>query len=180
MLFRSGALALPDFREHGWRNRGWSVALPDGRTLVIRPAREHRAPGYAWIGFLLLVAFAVAIAAYPLVRRLTRRLERLQSSVEALGEGNLAARVAVHGHDEVAQLAASFNRAAGRIETLVHSHRMLLANTSHELRTPLARIRMGIELLPGDADPKRKAELERDIAELDALIDDLQIGRAHV
>ena len=45
---------------------------------------------------------------------------------------------------------------------------MLLANASHELRTPLSRIRLGVELVKDKADPKRKAELEADIAELDA------------
>src|SRR5258708_21666973 len=50
------------------------------------------------------------------VRRLTRRLERLQNGVETLGRGDLSARVKVEGHDEVARLAMSFNRAAARIE----------------------------------------------------------------
>ena len=47
----------------------------------------------------------------------------------------------VEGKDEVARLAESFNRAAARIEELVGSHKLLLANASHELRTPLSRIR---------------------------------------
>jgi len=110
------------------------------------------------------------------VRRLTRRLERLQAGVEQLGAGDLAARVKVEGKDEVARLAESFNRAAERIEQLVGSHRLLLANASHELRTPLSRIRLGVELIKEGADPKRKRELERDIAELDALIDEILLS----
>jgi signal transduction histidine kinase len=110
------------------------------------------------------------------VRRLTRRLERLQEGVETLGGGNLAARVEVEGHDEVAKLATSFNRAAERIEELVNAHKMLLANASHELRTPLTRIRMGVELLKTDANPRRKAELERDIAEVDELIEGILLS----
>ena len=76
----------------------------------------------------------------------------------------------------MARLAESFNRAAARIEELVGAHKLLLANASHELRTPLSRIRLGIELLKETADPKRKAELERDIAELDALIDQILLS----
>ena len=91
----------------------------------------------------------IAICAYPLVRWLTRRLERLQTGVELLGAGELSARVKVEGKDEVARLAESFNSAAARIEELVSAHKMLLANTSHELRTPLSRIRLGIELMTG-------------------------------
>jgi signal transduction histidine kinase len=110
------------------------------------------------------------------VRRLTRRLERLQAGVEQLGAGDLGARVMVEGKDEVAMLAASFNRAAARIEDLVGSHKLLLANASHELRTPLSRVRLGVEFLKEQADPKRKADLERDIAELDGLIDEILLS----
>src|SRR5262245_29781936 len=82
----------------------------------------------------------------------------------------------VEGDDEVARLAESFNRAAGRIEELVSAHKSLLANASHELRTPLARIRMTVELMKQSADPKRKRDLEQDISELDALIDEILLA----
>ncbi|MDZ4741250.1 MAG: histidine kinase dimerization/phospho-acceptor domain-containing protein, partial [Alphaproteobacteria bacterium] len=96
--------------------------------------------------------------------------------VETLGAGNLSVRVKVEGKDEIARVAESFNRAAARIEALVNSHKMLLANASHELRTPLTRLRMGIELLKGNAEPQRRAELEQDIAELDELIEEILLS----
>ena len=86
-------------------------------------------------------------APIPSCARLGRRLERLKAGVEQLGGGDLGARVKVEGRDEVAALAASFNRSAERIEELVAAHRLLLANCSHELRTPLARIGMAASLL---------------------------------
>jgi two-component system, OmpR family, sensor histidine kinase RstB len=110
------------------------------------------------------------------VRRLTRRLERLHRGVTALGEGDLSARVRVEGRDEVARLAEGFNQAAERIERLVGANKSMLASASHELRTPLARIRMAVELMKERADPARKQELERDIAELDALIDEILLA----
>ena len=118
----------------------------------------------------------VGVAAFPIVRQITRRLERLQRGVESLGAGDLEARVAVEGHDEVAQLAESFNRAAGQIELLVQGHKALLANASHELRTPLARIRLAVELMKSSADPKLKLGLEQDIAELDWLVDEILLA----
>jgi signal transduction histidine kinase len=126
--------------------------------------------------FLGAVALVVALCAYPVVRGLARRLERLQTGVETLGSGDLTARVKVEGRDEVARLAASFNRSASRIEELVGAHRLLLANASHELRTPLSRIRLALELMQANGDPKYKAGLERDIAELDALIDEILLA----
>lgn len=124
----------------------------------------------------LFIGLVVSVAAYPVVRRLTRRLERLQKDVDTWGEGQLSVRVAVEGRDEVARLAASFNRAAERIEMLVDAQKSLLANASHELRSPLARLRMAAELLEKDAPPDIRAELSRNIAELDQLIEELLLA----
>lgn len=166
--------------DGGWllgpEGPAWSFHLPDGRWLVTRAPGRHRHPAIGLVLFLAGVALAVALVAFPVVRGLTRRLERLQVGVETLGAGNLSARVSVEGRDEVARLAESFNRAASRIEELVGAHRMLLANASHELRTPLSRIRLAIELMGDTKDPKYKAAVERDIAELDAMIDEILLA----
>ena len=151
-----------------------SIPLPDGRWLVARVPPALRPPPWRFAAFLGAIALAVALGARPVARRLIGRLERLQRGVESLGAGDLRARVKVEGRDEVAQLAQSFNQAAARIENLVDAHKMLLANASHELRTPLTRIRLGLELV--EADPGRKRELAKDIAELDALIDEILLA----
>jgi signal transduction histidine kinase len=161
---------------HRWGGPAFSVRLPDGRWLEARAPRDHRHRPYGLFLALALLALAVGVGAYPVARRLTSRLERLQAGVESLGAGELSARVKVEGSDEVARLAGSFNRAAGRIEELVGAHKTLLANASHELRTPLARIRMAVELMKESADPVRRAGLEQDIAELDALIDEILLA----
>ena len=122
------------------------------------------------------VALAVAVGAYPVVRGLGRRLERLKDGVEQLGSGDLGARVKVEGRDEVAALAASFNRSAERIEELIAAHRLLLANCSHELRTPLARIAVAASLLGEQADAKTREALKHDIAELDQLIEEILLA----
>jgi signal transduction histidine kinase len=155
----------------------FSLRLPDGRWLAMRTsAGPHHHPALGLIIFLGTIALVVGACAYPVVRGLTGRIERLEKGVETLGAGNLAARVKIEGKDEVARLAASFNRAAEHIEELVRAHRMLLANASHELRTPLARIRMGLELLGTDQDPARKVALKEDIAELDSLVEEILLA----
>ena len=159
-------------RVHG--GPAWALGLPDGRWLVVDLGRRgaHQ-PLLNLAIFLGIVALGVGLGAYPLVRRLTRRLERLQKGVERIGLGDLAARVDVEGRDEVAGLAASFNESAGKIEKLLGAHRLLLSNASHELRTPLSRIRFGVEMLEKGDDPARRAALQHDIAELDSLIDEI-------
>ena len=157
------------------------VELDDGRVLYARwqGTGQGRNP-FGFAGWLLLIVLAVGLGAYPVVRRLTRRLEDLQRGVDALGEGNLAARVPVRGHDEIAWLAERFNHAAARIEALVDSHKSLLANASHELRSPLARIRMGLELLerdaPGAQGSGTRDEIANSIGELDALIEEILLA----
>ena len=149
------------------------LRLPDGRWLVGMRSASSR-PAIGFLGFLLLAALAVALAAWPISRRITRRLERLRESVEALGAGDLASRVPEEGRDEVALLAASFNRAASRIEELVGAQRRLLANASHELRTPLARLRVAADLLDGE--PAAKGEVARSVAELDGLVEEILVA----
>jgi two-component system, OmpR family, sensor histidine kinase RstB len=174
-------IALPPrrvIRSDGWHRLGrgsrWLLSLPDGRMLIanLGGRLEHK-PLLGLLLFLGSIALAVTIGAYPFVRRLTGRLERLQKGVERIGQGDLGARVKVEGRDEVASLAQSFNVAAAKIERLVGAHRLLLANASHELRTPLARIRLGIEMLRNGGGAEREAALRADIAELEALIDEI-------
>ncbi len=182
--------------------RGTPVRLDDGRTLwVMRPGGNralqgglrggppgsHRAPALPFIPpewqhgaglamVLVLLFLAIAAGAYPVVRRLTRRLEALKQGVERFGAGDLRQRVAVSGRDEVAAVATSFNHAAAKVEALVKSHQSLLANASHELRSPLARMKMAVSML-GDAAPAQRDQLKREIdtnvAELDALVEEV-------
>jgi signal transduction histidine kinase len=65
---------------------------------------------------------------------------------------------------------------AGRLETLVHGHRAMLADVSHQLRTPLAALRLRIDLLAADAGTAAGAELagaQEEIARLSRLVDGL-------
>jgi signal transduction histidine kinase len=136
-------------------------------------------PGVGLLALLALLFVAVAAGAYPVVRSLTRRLELLKRGVERFGAGSLGQRVDESGRDEVALVARSFNQAAQRIETLVRSHQSLLANASHELRSPLARLKMAVAMLP-QADGEHRAtlrrEIEVDIAELDALVEEVLLA----
>ncbi len=191
-----------DAREgHGRSPRIASLPLADGRTLrVLRPGMRRPMgpdgrfgpppvpPGLlGWLGFpgagivvtLAVLFIAISIGAYPVVRRLTRRLESLKLGVEAFGAGALDRRVAEDGNDEVAAVGASFNRAASRIEALVRSHRSLLANASHELRSPLARMKMALAMVedaPAAQRENLRREINTNIAELDALVEEVLLA----
>jgi two-component system OmpR family sensor kinase len=136
--------------------------------------------------FVTVVLLAIAAASGPLARRLTRPLEQLTEAARRLGGGDLAARAPERPAGdrwwwrrhapaaEIAELTRAFNEMAERVERLVRGQKELLANVSHELRSPLARLRMALALLPRDgASEARLADAERDLAELDRLIDDV-------
>ncbi|KPU97558.1 histidine kinase [Variovorax paradoxus] len=164
----------------------FDVTLSDGKAITLRVAPRERATGTSgfapWrtpfgLGWMIaLVGVAVALGVYPIVRRLTKRLETLQRGVQRWGEGDLSVRVTEEGQDEVADLSKRFNASAVRIEQLVRSHKSLLANASHELRSPLTRIRMSLELMGDQPSPAARAEISRNIAELDQLIDEILLA----
>jgi signal transduction histidine kinase len=144
---------------------------------MMPPGLAHGVP--ALILSLILLFVAVAVGAWPVANRLTRRLQALRSGVEVFGSGQLQHRVAVEGRDEVATLAQSFNEAAQRIEDLVTSNRSLLANASHELRSPLARLKMAVSMMsemPPERVAQLKEEIHQDIRELDSLVEEVLLA----
>ncbi|MGO9547602.1 MAG: sensor histidine kinase [Rhodomicrobium sp.] len=160
------------------RHGAFAVRLNDGRQLlVVRPSlKPGFPPPLRWLGIVFAIGLAVAVSAYPVIRRLTKNLEQLQRGVAAFGQGNLTARVAARGHDEVGKLAETFNATADRIEALVKAQKTLLAHASHELRSPLARLRMAAEAISTSAPSQEKEEIARNIAELDGLVDEILLA----
>jgi two-component system sensor histidine kinase CpxA len=91
----------------------------------------------------------------------------LQKAVERFGGGDFTARVGSNRRDELGQLANTFDRMAGRIETLLAAERRLLLDISHELRSPLARLGVAVEL--ARSGENREAALNRIQKESDRL-----------
>ncbi|NWF39771.1 HAMP domain-containing histidine kinase [Mariprofundus sp. NF] len=169
-------LPLPKSR-HNWGHDhdrdNFSLRLDDGRWLVV----SHQSGHFPMPLLVIVLLFAVlGIAAYPIAKRLTCRLEQLQTQVDAFGQGNLKARASITGKDEIAILAKRFNHTAERIEKLIEAQKHILSGASHELRSPLTRMRMAIELMQSDSIESSKTKLEADIAELDDLVDELLLA----
>ena len=128
---------------------------------------------------ILAVAAAsstVAIAAALLVgRSITAPVDRLRTASGALAGGDLSVRAPEQGPREIAELGASFNEMATRLEQLFQARRELVAWASHDLRTPLAAMRAMIEAVEdGVAKPEQyMQELAEQVRTLSALVDDL-------
>jgi signal transduction histidine kinase len=122
------------------------------------------------------MAAAVLIASY-LSRWVSRPLLRLDDAARKIADGDLTVRAKTgYGPPELRRMAATFNMMAGRLETLVHGHRAMLADASHQLRTPLTALRLRLDLLAADSPPAAASELagaQEEIARLSRLVDGL-------
>jgi len=140
----------------------------------------------------IVLALATAIAAIVIFRPARRRLQELEKAAERLGRGDLEARAPVRGRDEIAHVAAAFNKMAEELAAREDSlraadrvRRQILADVSHELKTPLTAVRGYVESLrmggdTFDADKRERyfAIVERETLRLDRIVQDLlELGR---
>ena len=88
----------------------------------------------------LLVLVAVMIALYFISEKVTSPLREMSAAARNFANGKFDSRVRVHGNDEVAKLAVSFNNMADSLENLEKMRSSFVANVSHDLRTPMTTI----------------------------------------
>jgi two-component system sensor histidine kinase BaeS len=131
---------------------------------------------------LLLAALSALalslLAAGTLSRHLLWPIRALGAGASQIAQGQLDTRIAVRGHDELGDLATTFNTMAQRLSDMEASRRDWIADTSHELRTPLAVLRAEIEALQDGVhspDAPTLARLHRQTIQLTQLVDDLRL-----
>jgi signal transduction histidine kinase len=138
---------------------------------------------------LLLLGFGTAISfvfGYSVTGALVADLADLGRAARRLAGGDLTARVGAQGSDEIARLAATFDRMAGQLEASFERERALdagrremVAAISHDLRTPLTTIRAMVEAITDGVvsepdEVRRYLDLVRgEVRHLSHLIDDL-------
>ena len=123
--------------------------------------------GITPIGVIVAIVVVPVIAALVALR-VERQLTKVERASEALAVGELGARVD-NPHGPSAELAASFNAMAERVERLIQSRDELVQAVSHELGSPLSRLRFHMELLENQSDAQREERLKAMTRELDAL-----------
>jgi two-component system, OmpR family, sensor kinase len=110
------------------------------------------AAGAVGIGVLLLGS----LLAWRLADRVVQPVSELTRTARSISETDLSARIPARGHDEVAQLATTFNEMLDRLERAFAAQRRFADDASHELKTPLTIVRGHLELL--DDDPAERTE----------------------
>jgi two-component system sensor histidine kinase BaeS len=109
--------------------------------------------------------------------RVLRSVRALSAAAHRLGAGDLAQRVQVRGHDEIAELGRVFNQMAASLAESEARQCRLTSDIAHELRTPLANLRGYLEALSNgvlDPSPELLRSLHEETLLQQRLVDDLQ------
>jgi two-component system sensor histidine kinase BaeS len=123
---------------------------PVGYLLLPTPNDRPNQPGPPPdVAFLDRVTWATAISAgiaalialilgVLLARTLTRPIRELTAATQAMARGKLGQRVTVRSHDEIGELATSFNQMNADLAHASQLRQQMTADLAHDLRTPLS------------------------------------------
>lgn len=128
----------------------------------------------ALTGFLLWSAVGLVIAstaAFALMRRISRPLERLSHAAELLGEGRNPPPLPEVGPTEFRAVARAFNRMKESLRKTERERAAFLAGVSHDLRTPLSHLRLEIEINHGKLDAESHEDMVADIDDMGAILE---------
>ncbi|WEH16252.1 HAMP domain-containing sensor histidine kinase [Streptomyces sp. VNUA24] len=115
----------------------------------------------------VLVLLAAAIIGVYAARRLTAPLRQLNEMASKMSDGDLTARSPVTGPQETQTLARTLNQAGERLDTLIASQRIFVADASHQLRTPLTALRLSLDnIADGTDDEFVREDVEQATAEV--------------
>jgi two-component system, OmpR family, sensor histidine kinase MtrB len=135
-------------------------------------------------GILLLVLTAAIV--FLVTRQVITPVRMVRRVAERIASGRLEERMQVHGEDDIARLATSFNQMTDALQLqirqlvdLSRAQRQFVSDVSHELRTPLTTVRMAGDVLHDSRDSfgpvaARAAELlQKELDRFENLLADL-------
>ena len=106
------------------------------------------------VGVALAVIVLLAAIASLVTRWVVLPVRHAAQAAQRVSAGHLGERMQVHGVDDLAALATSFNDMAASLQGKLHEledlsnvQRQFVSDVSHELRTPLSTIKMAADLL---------------------------------
>ena len=130
---------------------------------------------------VLLAALGSTVVAvllgFLLARTLTTPLRELTSAIRAMAGGRLSQAVPVRSHDELGELAATFNRMSAELARSNELRQQMTADIAHDLRTPLTVLTGYLESLRDGVlkpTPERLDVLYGEAQHLTRLVEDLR------
>jgi two-component system OmpR family sensor kinase len=119
----------------------------------------------AIVGLVMLMIGSVL--ALRLADRILRPVRAVTRTARSISETDLTQRIAVSGHDEISELATTFNEMLERLQLAFTAQRRFIDDAGHELRTPITIIRGHLDVMGDDPEDRQRTlelvgeELER-------------------
>ena len=133
------------------------IGNPDPKVFVLVQVAERLAPlnqtldnlRKVLVGGSVLATLALAAGAWLVAGASLSPLARMSGAAAKIGRGgDLSTRIDPPStHDEVQQLAETFNEMLARLESNFGAQRRFVADASHELRTPLTALRANADIM---------------------------------
>ncbi len=166
-----------------------AVPMAQGILVVaesLEPLRDLKTTFLRLIGFSLIPTFLLSLSGgVGLALASTRRVRRIETTLQRLTEGDLSARVGEERRtDDLARIGAGLDRMATAQETATSALRQVSADIAHDLKTPVQRIAVLLadlrDRLPEDGPEagiaeKAATEAERAVAVFRSLLQIAQI-----
>lgn len=140
----------------------------DEYWLGLPEARIDPGIGLHWLGWGALAVGLALFVAWFIVSRIARPLRAMAEAARTVGGGRSPPPLPESGAEELARVAAAFNRMARDLERVADERAEVLAGISHDLRTPIARLRLEAEMSVPDAGAR--AAMVGDLEQMDAII----------
>ena len=110
--------------------------------------QDNAARLYRALIILAIIAITVmTVLAASFVRLVTGPVRQISDSIQALGQAQFDAAIAVHGSHEFVGIGDRLDWLRARLKTLETQKSTFVRHVSHDLKTPLASIREGADLL---------------------------------
>lgn len=133
----------------------------------------------AVIGCFALAIAAAAAVGYYLMRSISRPVAALRAGAMRVGAGDLDARVALPGDDELAELASAFDQMTADLKRhqteLLDAHRLasigqVASGVAHEINNPLGVMLGYVTLLRRDSDREELRIIEDEVRQSLAIV----------
>ena len=161
-------LQLVDLQSDNREVQLWLTTRYGPMQVVVNRSRLTASNPHQLLVVTALASILMTAVAYVFLRNQLSPITRLAAAAEAFGRGqNLAYRP--RGALEVRAAGSAFLDMRARIERQIEQRTLLLSGVSHDLRSPLTRLKLGLSMLPDDAD---SADLKRDVEDMERLVDE--------
>jgi len=139
----------------------YPIPLLQSAVVIQQPKADVYAPlermRRQFIGWTLVSVLVFLSAALVVAWRILKPLRQLREAVEAVGQGSREVHLNIHTHDEIEDLAATFEKMTQSLAALERTRRDLISMVVHDLKMPLSTILPSLEsLLAGDLGPLSK------------------------